>query len=39
MEELEAKLYNDIAKESVKSGGKSYYNLVGDVMTQASSTL
>lgn len=39
MEELEAKLQNDLAKESVKSGGKSDYNLVGDVMTQASSTL
>lgn len=39
MEELEAKLQNDLAKESTKSGGKSSYNLVGDVMTQASSTL
>ncbi len=39
MEELEAKLQNDSAKESVKSGGKSSYNLVGDVITQASSTL
>lgn len=39
MEELEAKLQNDLAKESAKSGGKSSYNLVGDVMTQASSTL
>lgn len=39
MEELEAKLQNDLAKESTKSGGKSDYNLVGDVMTQASSTL
>lgn len=39
MEELEAKLQNDLAKESAKSGGKSDYSLVGDVMTQASSTL
>ena len=39
MEELEAKLQNDLAKESAKSEGKSGYNLVGDVMTQASSTL
>lgn len=39
MEELEAKFQNDLAKESIKSGGKSGYNLVGDVMTQASSTL
>lgn len=39
MEELEAKLQNDLAKESAKSEGKSNYNLVGDVMTQASSTL
>ena len=39
MEELEAKLQNDLAKESAKSEGKSDYNLVGDVMTQASSTL
>lgn len=39
MEELEAKLQNDLAKESAKSGGKYSYNLVGDVMTQASSTL
>lgn len=39
MEELEAKLQNDLAKESAKSGGESDYNLVGDVMTQASSTL
>lgn len=39
MEELEAKLQNDLAKESAKSRGKSSYNLVGDVMTQASSTL
>lgn len=39
MEELEAKLQNDLTKESAKSGGKSDYNLVGDVMTQASSTL
>ena len=39
MEELEDKLQNDLAKESAKSGGKSSYNLVGDVMTQASSTL
>ena len=39
MQELEAKLQNDLAKESAKSGGKSDYNLVGDVMTQASSTL
>ena len=39
MQELEAKLQNDLAKESAKSEGKSDYNLVGDVMTQASSTL
>lgn len=39
MEELEAKLQNDLAKESSKSEGKSSYNLVSDVMTQASSTL
>lgn len=39
MQELEAKLQNDLAKESAKSGGKSDYSLVGDVMTQASSTL
>ena len=39
MEELEAKLQNDLAKQSAKSEGKSDYNLVGDVMTQASSTL
>ena len=39
MQELEAKLQNDLAKESAKSVGKSDYNLVGDVMTQASSTL
>ena len=39
MEELKAKPQNDLAKESAKSEGKSNYNLVGDVMTQASSTL
>ena len=39
MQELEAKLQNDLAKESAKSEGKSDYSLVGDVMTQASSTL
>lgn len=39
MEELEAKFQNDLAKESAKSGDKSSYSLVGDVMTQASSTL
>lgn len=39
MEELEAKLQNDLAKESVKSGGKSNYNLVGDVLNQAQSTM
>lgn len=39
MEELEAKLQNDLAKESAKSEGKSSYSLVGDVITQASSTL
>lgn len=39
MEELEAKLQNDIAEESAKSGDKSSYSLVRDVMTQASSTL
>lgn len=39
MEELEAKLQNDLAKESAKSEGKSSYSLVGDVVTQASSTL
>lgn len=30
---------NDLAKESAKSGDESNYSLVGDVMTQASSTL
>ena len=39
MEELEAKFQNDLAKESAKSGDESNYSLVGDVMTQASSTL
>lgn len=39
MEELEANLQNDLAKESVKSGGKSNYNLVGDVLNQAQSTM
>lgn len=39
MEELEAKLQNDLAKESAKSGGKFSYNLVGDVLNQAQSTM
>lgn len=39
MEELETKFQNDLAKESAKSGDESNYSLVGDVMTQASSTL
>ena len=39
MEELEAKFQNDLAKESAKSGDESNYSLVGDVITQASSTL
>lgn len=39
MEELEAKLQNDLAKESAKSGGKSNYSLVDDVLYQASSTM
>lgn len=39
MEELEAKLQNDLAKESAKSGGESSYNLVGDVLNQAQSTM
>ena len=39
MEELKAKFQNDLAKESAKSGDESNYSLVGDVMTQASSTL
>lgn len=39
MEELEAKLQNDLTKESAKSGGKSNYNLVGDVLNQAQSTM
>lgn len=39
MEELKTKFQNDLAKESAKSGDESNYSLVGDVMTQASSTL
>ena len=38
MQELEAKLQNDLAKESAKES-KQDYNLVADVVTQASSTL
>lgn len=42
MEELEQKNANEIAKQAAKGngkGGKQDYNLVADVMTQASSTL
>ena len=39
MEELEAKLQNDLAKQNAKSEGKSNYNLVGDVLNQAQSTM
>lgn len=39
MEELEQKYNNEIAKEAAKGNGKGSYNLVADVMTQASSTL
>ena len=39
MEELEQKYNNEIAKQAAKENGKSNYNLVADVMTQASSTL
>lgn len=39
MEELEAKLQNDLAKQNAKSGGKSNYSLVDDVLYQASSTM
>ena len=38
MQELEAKLQNNLAKESAKES-KQDYNLVADVVTQASSTL
>nr|DAJ76104.1 MAG TPA: hypothetical protein [Crassvirales sp.] len=39
MEELEQQYNNEIAKEAAKGNGKGSYNLVADVMTQASSTL
>ena len=39
MEEIEQKYNNEIAKQSAKGNGKGSYDLVGDVMTQASSTL
>lgn len=39
MEELEQNYNNEIAKEAAKGNGKGSYNLVDDVMTQASSTL
>lgn len=39
MEELEQKNANEIAKQAAKGNGKQDYNLVADVMTQASSTL
>lgn len=39
MEELEAKLQNDLAKQNAKSSGKSNYSLVDDVLYQASSTM
>lgn len=39
MQELEQKNANEIAKQAAKGNGKENYNLVADVMTQASSTL
>ena len=39
MEELEQKGKNEVAKEAAKGNNKENYNLVADVMTQASSTL
>ena len=39
MEEIEQKYNNEIAKQSAKGNSKGSYDLVGDVMTQASSTL
>lgn len=39
MEELEQKGKNEVAKEAAKGNKKENYNLVADVMTQASSTL
>ena len=39
MEELEQKNANEIAKQQAKGNNKENYNLVADVMTQASSTL
>lgn len=39
MQELEQKNANEIAKEAAKGNDKENYNLVADVMTQASSTL
>ena len=39
MEELEQKGKNEVAKEEAKGNNKENYNLVADVMTQASSTL
>lgn len=39
MQELEQKNANEIAKQQAKGSNKENYNLVADVMTQASSTL
>ena len=39
MQELEQKNANEIAKQATKGNNKENYNLVADVMTQASSTL
>lgn len=39
MQELEQKNANEIAKQQAKGNNKENYNLVADVMTQASSTL
>ena len=39
MQELEQKNANEIAKQAAKGNNKENYNLVADVMTQASSTL
>ncbi len=39
MEELEQKNKNEIAKQAAKGNGKQDYNLVADVISQASSTL
>lgn len=39
MEELEQKGKNEVAKEAAKGNNKENYDLVADVMTQASSTL